>query len=289
MTSQRFIKFATLFLLSVEKSSKYFCRMKFSLLITLLFTSSFFPVIGQTALPLEKETITTSKTTENTPQWIKDFSNLPKETRQKYIEYFSVAEQLFQQKRIIECLLVTDEIAKLFIGNPGLDNLRGACYTEHKNYKEAEKCFLKAVGISPDNISMEFNLAEVYFVSKQYEKSRKAFQKIAQILEEKLKDETLPAAQKPDLQIRALVDFKLFLIAIKLKDESTADTLAKKYDIWEDCPFALCVQAVRAFEKNKPVEAERKLQSASSIYGKNQLFTPYRDALAESGWIKISF
>ena len=225
---------------------------------------------------------------KNAPQWLKEFSNLPKEKRQKYIEYFNAAEQLLQQKRIIECLLVTNELEDIFDKNPGLYNVKGSCYVEHKNYPKAQEFFLKAHEMDPQNPSVRFNLGEVYFISKQYDLSRKEFSKISQELDALVAKTDIPEEQKPNLAIRSLVDFKLYLIALALKDEKAALALEGKYSAMDDTPYSLCIEAVKSFRKKDITEAERKLQSAHSIYQKSGSFESFRDALTESGWIKSS-
>ena len=71
------------------------------------------------------------------PAWIQEFNNLPETTRKSYIAQFRKAEQLFAQKRIMECLFSLMELEKLYAGNPGLYNLRGACYIEIRNIEKA--------------------------------------------------------------------------------------------------------------------------------------------------------
>lgn len=61
------------------------------------------------------------------PAWIQEFNSLPEATRKSYIDQFRKAEQLFAQKRTMECLFSLTELEKLYAGNPGLYNLRGAC------------------------------------------------------------------------------------------------------------------------------------------------------------------
>ena len=69
----------------------------------------------------------------STPAWIQEFNNLPETTRKSYIAQFRKAEQLFAQKRIMECLFSLMELEKLYAGNPGLCNFRGACYIPFKD------------------------------------------------------------------------------------------------------------------------------------------------------------
>ena len=53
----------------------------------------------------------------STPAWIQEFNNLPETTRKSYIAQFRKAEQLFAQKRIMECLFSLMELEKLYAGH----------------------------------------------------------------------------------------------------------------------------------------------------------------------------
>ena len=96
----------------------------------------------------------------STPAWIQEFNNLPETTRKSYIAQFRKAEQLFAQKRIMECLFSLMELEKLYAGNPGLYNLRGACYIEIRNIEKALENFEKAQKLDPSNLTIQFNLAD---------------------------------------------------------------------------------------------------------------------------------
>ena len=91
----------------------------------------------------------------STPAWIQEFNNLPETTRKSYIAQFRKAEQLFAQKRIMECLFSLMELEKLYAGNPGLYNLRGACYIEIRNIEKALENFEKAQKLDPSNLTIQ--------------------------------------------------------------------------------------------------------------------------------------
>ena len=111
----------------------------------------------------------------STPAWIQEFNNLPETTRKSYIAQFRKAEQLFAQKRIMECLFSLMELEKLYAGNPGLYNLRGACYIEIRNIEKALENFEKAQKLDPSNLTIQFNLAEAHYVNHDYSRALKAF------------------------------------------------------------------------------------------------------------------
>ena len=109
------------------------------------------------------------------PAWIQEFNRLPETTRKSYIDQFRKAEQLFAKKRIMECLFSLMELEKLYTGNPGLYNLRGACYIEIRNIEKALENFERAQQLDPFNLTIRFNLAEAHYVNHDYSKALKAF------------------------------------------------------------------------------------------------------------------
>ena len=54
------------------------------------------------------------------PAWIQEFNNLPETTRKNYIAQFRKAEQLFAQKRIMECLFFPHGAGKTLCRKSGL-------------------------------------------------------------------------------------------------------------------------------------------------------------------------
>ncbi|MSD69084.1 tetratricopeptide repeat protein, partial [Escherichia coli] len=88
-----------------------------------------------------------------TPAWVQKFNTLPEETRKQYIGKFQEAERFFAQKRTLESLFSLLELEKIFDGNPGLYNLRGACYIEIRNIEKALENFEKALKLDPENLT----------------------------------------------------------------------------------------------------------------------------------------
>lgn len=77
--------------------------------------------------------------TAPTPAWVQKFNTLPEETRKQYIGKFQEAERFFAQKRTLESLFSLLELEKIFDGNPGLYNLRGASTLKSATLKKRWK------------------------------------------------------------------------------------------------------------------------------------------------------
>jgi tetratricopeptide (TPR) repeat protein len=202
------------------------------------------------------------------------FLNLPLERRQEFAKHVNRAVELFQQKRIFETL---DELAKaelIFTESPDLLNIKGSCYVEMRNFEQALAMFKKADQLMPNNPSHEFNIAEVYFVTGEWQKSYDRFTKI-------LKD--IPEGNLP---LKRLIEFKLLLCLKKLDRHDEAAAMAKQYDFQDDSPFHYYAEAAMAYEANNVVKAEEWVARAARVFGDPAVLAPWQDTLVEYGYIK---
>jgi len=202
------------------------------------------------------------------------FLNLPEERRKEFIKQINDAQRLFQQKRIFETFDALDKADAVFPDNPDSLNIRGACYVEIRNFDKASAAFNKALLLSPDNPSINFNIAEVLFVTKDWKGAHDLFLKI-------LKD--LP---KENVALSRLIEFKILLCKKKLGMKEQAVALANKYDIDDDSPYHCFAQAAIAYDDKDLVKAEEWLAMASRIFRNADVLAPWQDTLVEFGYIK---
>ncbi len=225
------------------------------------------PVSAQEAKPDEEPQRKVSPAEEQ-------FRNLPQERRQEFGKHLQRASELFRQKRIFETL---DELAKaeaIFPDSPDLLNLKGSCYVELRSFDKALEAFNRALEIAPDSQSIEFNIAEVHFVTKDWEKAHELFEKLS--------------AEIPDdnLALGRLVEFKLLLCKKKLGRAEEAAALADKYDFFDDSPFHYYAKAALAYDDGELVKAEEWLARASRVFQNPAILAPWQDTLVEFGYIK---
>lgn len=206
--------------------------------------------------------------------WQKEFNNLDEKIRQGYVAKFVQAEQLFQQKRVIECLRITEDIEKLFNGNPGLYNLKGACYIEIREVDKAVENFKKALAISPENSTFEFNLAECYFVSHDYKTAIESFKAIRKKMPE-----------NTPMFIKSLIEFKLYISYLKTGQEEEAKKMESLYGLLDDVPYYYCVKSVKAFHNGNRDEGNKAYISAANVFLTTPMLQPYIDAMQESGFV----
>lgn len=202
--------------------------------------------------------------------WIQEFNNLPEASRKSYIDQFRRAEQLFAQKRIMECLFSLMELEKIYAGNPGLYNLRGACYIEIRNVEKALENFEKALKLDPANLTIKFNLAEAHYVSHDYARALKAF------------TELLPSF-KANPGMTSLLQFKRYICARKLDNQALAKELEPLYGPMDDTPYYYCTQAVVKFLDGDKDAAQEQLLSAIRIHSGTSSLQAFTDAMTEAG------
>ncbi len=209
------------------------------------------------------------------PTWAAEFHALPNATKQEYLKHYSTAEKAFSQKKSIEALFALAEAEKLFSNNPGLYNLRGACYVEIRNVEKAMESFKKALELDPNNLSIQFNLAESHFIKHDYQGALTHFTDLLNKF----------SALKNTQSIIPLLQFKRYICATKLNDEKLAKELEGLYSPIDDTPYYYCVQAVKSFIADDKVAAQEKLMSAMRIFRGTSALQAMTDALTEAGYV----
>lgn len=204
----------------------------------------------------------------------KDFLNLPEEQRKEFAQNFGEAARFFQQKRIFECLDALEKAEKVFPKSAELLNLRGSCYVEMRAFDKASAAFEEAIRISPKNTSIRFNIAEVLFVTKQWQKAHDIFQEI------------LKEIPEGNMSLARLVEFKILLCKKKLGQDEEALIMAEKYDFQDDSPYYYYAKAALAYDGEKLLEAEEWLARANRIFRDPNIIAPWQDTLVEYGYIK---
>ena len=196
----------------------------------------------------------------------------PVATRCTFVQQLS--STLFNQKRIFEALNAAYDAEAIFDKNPAALNLKGACCVEFRAFDQARALFKQALTLSPGSTSVLFNLAEMDFVTRQWQDCHDGM------------SELIPLLNPKDLGMRRLVEFKLMLAMIKLGKLTEARELANKYDFLDDTPFFYYAQAAIAYNENDTTAAERWLGSVRRIFRRPETLAPWQDTLIEFGYIK---
>lgn len=246
--------------------------MKATSFLALLVLAS--PLAAQTAvIPTKEAPAADSKNLQPNQQ---AFLNLPEERRNEFIKYLGEANRLFQQKRVFEAMEEIEKAEKIFADHPEIYNLRGSCFVEMRSFDKALADFQKALTYTKDNPSIEFNVGEVLFVTKEWKKALETFEKISKAL----------PVDPSTLALRRLVEFKILLCKKKLGMNDEAKALAEKYDFLDDSPYYYYAQAAIAYDNNDLIKAEEWLAIANRIFQDPNILAPWQDTLVEYGYIK---
>ncbi len=202
------------------------------------------------------------------------FLNLPEEERKEFAKHFGEAARYFQQKRVFETLESLHEAEKIFDQSAELLNLRGSCYVEMRAFDKATTAFEEALKINPENTSIRFNVAEVLFVTKQWQESLDMFTEIFS---------EIPAE---NTSLSRLVEFKMLLCMKKLGMDDDVIILAEKYDYQDDSPYYYYAKAALAYDDGDLLQAEEWLARANRIFQDPNIIAPWQDTLVEFGYIK---
>lgn len=204
----------------------------------------------------------------------REFTNLPEQKRIDYVNHVNEANRLFGQKRIFEALEQTDSARKIFDLNPDVLNMVASCYVEFRNFPKAREYYNKALALAPQSSVILFNIAELEFVSRNWQSCL-----------EKLKV-VLPLVPEAGLQTRRIIELKMLLCHISLNQVEEAKALANKYDpLRDDTPFYYYAQACLRYREKDLIKAEEFLQMANRIFENPAYIAPWQDTLIEYGYI----
>lgn len=202
------------------------------------------------------------------------FLNLPEEVRKEFVKHLGEAQRLFQQKRIFETMDELNKAAKVFEDSPEIYNLRGSCFVEMRAFDKALVEFEKARSFTKENPSIDFNIAEVLFCTKEWKKSLDLFEKI------------LKSLPPENISLGRLVEFKLLLCKKKLGMNAEVASLADKYDFSDDSPYHYYAKAALAYDEKNLIKAEEWLAIAGRVFQDPNALAPWQDTLVEYGYIK---
>lgn len=223
----------------------------------------------------EPETTTETKPINPMEKVWKDFMNLPEEKRVEFGEKLVKVQNLFNQKRVFDTLEGIDELDAIFPNHPAALNIKGACYVEMRAFDKARNIFNEILKLAPENANVHFNMAEIDFVTKQWQSAHERFEKLVGILEGEHKK-----------AMKRLCEFKLLLCKLKLNKVKEAKELSQKYDDWDDSPFYYYSRAAISYHEDDKLEAAKMLRSVRYIWRNDAALSAWQDTLIEYGYIQ---
>jgi tetratricopeptide (TPR) repeat protein len=229
---------------------------------------------------------------------------LTKDQRDKFLAARSEATSYLRTVRLQEAIAKLNEAEQILNQPlPELENLRGAVYTKMQDYPRARVHFHKALELEKGGFHPLFNLAELDYVEKKYDKALSTFSELI-VENDRLAKAAILKATKPEDKeairrnygaTEKLIQFKIFVSHLKLNQKEQAakiQTFFSPYD--NDCPAHYFSKAAEHFvapfatpeeEKKNKEKAQGWIQSAKEIYGA-QASEVFIDSLVEAGWIE---
>lgn len=203
-----------------------------------------------------------------------EFMNLPLQQRKEYGAKLLKVQNLFNQKRIFDALEKLDELDKIFPNHPAALNIKGACYVEIRAFDKANAIFQKILDVAPENTNVQFNLAEVDFVTKQWQSAHDRFEKL------------IPQLNRSNKAMIRLCEFKLLLCKLMTGRIKEAKAMADRHDEWDDSPYYYYSRAAILYKNDKKLEAEKMLRNVRYVWRNDAALAAWQDTLIEFGYIR---
>lgn len=209
---------------------------------------------------------------EQQPQWLVDFSNLPRDERDQYLRSFQQAKIAYQRGEWVTCIRHLTDCEMIFRGNPNVWNLRACCLLEQRYFDEAAEELERVRQALPDDPVTVMNIANLQLARGQYKECIATLQELRS---------ALPYGTPQELLYT--VDFRELLCRMQMGQVEEARALVKGLTPMSDTPLYYYAQAVFAQTRGEHAEAARNLRIAGSIFAKGSALIPYQRALALSG------
>jgi hypothetical protein len=203
------------------------------------------------------------------------FTNLPLEKRETFFKHRREAYRLFNDKRIVEAYEEIQSAMKIFNEDPETVNLLASCYVEFRDFPKAKLNYDQAIKLAPDVTSIKFNILEMEFVTRNWQKCID------------LTKDLLAKLPAEEVATRRIAEFKMLLCHQALGNDAEAEKLANLYDpLKEDTPYYYLAQAALSYKKKDFVVAEEWSSRAMRVFNNPAILAPWQDTLIEYGYIK---
>jgi predicted Zn-dependent protease len=189
---------------------------------------------------------------------------------------FEEAEQAFQQRDLTAARKAIDEADAADPNQPAYINLRGEILLAQKDFDGAENAFRQAVKVDSNFREAQYNLAQIPFKKKDWEKARERFEALYS---------ATPAPGGDKNQASQLIKFKIYLTLLLEGKDARAQKMMEQFQFTGDTPALYYAQAAWEFKHNNQPKANDWITSARKIYSPamNMVFA---DAFYDLGWLQ---
>ena len=184
------------------------------------------------------------------------------------------AQQAYEQRDFDRAANLAEQADATQPDQPAILNLRGEILLEQGKFSEAEQIFSKALKIDGKFREAQFNLADVPFRQKDYEKARERFQALLK---------QTPGGDKN--QASQLINFKIFMTYLLEGKDTRAQSIREQFQFSGDTPALYYAEAAWEFKHGKPDTANDWITSARKIYPLASN-AAYGAGFYDLGWLK---
>ena len=220
----------------------------------------------------QEEPLPAAPPAQQLPDWLIEFSNLPRLEREQYLRAFNNAKRAYQQGQWVACIGYLADCEMIFRGNPNVWNLRACCLMEQKYFDEAAVELERVRKVLPSDPVTAMNLANMHLARGRYAESITTIHELRNLLPYETPKELL-----------YVLDFRELICHVMLGQRQEAEALVAGLSPISDTPLYYYSQAVFALAEGNRMEAARHLRTAGSIFSKGSIIVPFQRALELSG------
>ena len=187
---------------------------------------------------------------------------------------FEQAQQALRQRDFATARKLVDEADQAEPNQPATLNLRGEILMGQKEFDQAEATLRKAAKLDPKLREAQYNLAQIPFKKKEYEKARERFEALFK---------QTPGGDKN--QASELIKFKIFMTLLLEGKESRAQAMMEQFQFTGDTPALYYAQAAWEYKHDNSGKAADWTASAQKIYSP-ALNNVFADAFYDVGWMQ---
>lgn len=185
--------------------------------------------------------------------------------RQKLNKLLDETSQLIAANQLKQAEKNIAELNRLSPENPTVLTYSGAIHSLQRQFDEARKYYTHALKLNPDDYNIQFNLAEIEFVTKNYATARQRFLQMQQ--------------SRPNDEI---LNFRLFLCALLQDDQVASEIFLTSLPRTGLTPARQYADAAILFQKKEKGRARQTVEQAKAMYPDKTAF--FDATFRELGW-----
>ncbi len=230
------------------------------------------PTGGLPTTPAQQNPEEANEEDETIPEWVRELSNLPAESRSAYTAAFKAAKSSYAAGRMVECEAHLNTCEMYTTTNPNVWNLRASALISQGRYEEAQQHLDRVLSLDSQDSVARLSLSLLQLGMHRYEDCIATTDELLDMIRYKEMD-----------QLTYSLTFRKLLCLVMLERLDEARALVADYSPMLDAPLYYYSQAVFLYVEGDRKAALRELSAADSIFRGTGYLSGYRQALNVSG------